>query len=65
MRAIGYRAAIQWLVDNDDTEWVMQDEDQGACLSVTAALVADIYGVDDVKVRRDLKIALTKKEFDR
>jgi hypothetical protein len=57
MRAIGYRAAIQWLVDNDDTEWAKDDE---PAISVTAALISDIYGVTDERVTCDLRRALTK-----
>ena len=46
-----YRAAIAWMVLNDDTEWV----DNGDPQSVTAALVADLFGKDDDKVLQDLK----------
>lgn len=49
MRA-SYRAAILWMAENDDTDWV----DNGGPGSVTAALVADLFGKDDAKVRADL-----------
>lgn len=52
-----YKDAIQWMVDNDDTDWC--DED-GACLSVTASLVADLFGKTDEQVREDLARALAK-----
>lgn len=57
-RPIGYRAAIRWLALNDDCQWCIDDEEAG---SVSAALVADIYGVDDEKVRRDLKKVLAEE----
>lgn len=49
MRAISYKAALQWIVANDDTEWLPEGP-----ISVTATLVADIYGKDEDVVRRDL-----------
>lgn len=57
MKRPGYREAIRWMVDNDDTEWVDVD-DPG---SVTAALVADLFGVSDERVRDDLRRALRKE----
>lgn len=45
-----YKQAIQWLVDNDDTEWVVEE----GYLSVTACLVADLFDKDSIKVRIDL-----------
>lgn len=53
-KRMGYRAAIQWLASNDDSSWAEDDAPQ----SVTAAFVADCYGVDDEKVRRDLRRCL-------
>lgn len=51
-RAIGYKAALDWIINNDDTEWLEDDE---PIISVTAAFVADIYDVDQNKVVADLK----------
>lgn len=51
-RAIGYREALAWLIANDDTEWLT---DEYGSLSVTAALVADIYGKSDSQVTDDLR----------
>lgn len=48
---LGYKAALQWLIDNDDC-YYLDEEDSG--LSVAASLVADIYGKSDEKVRADL-----------
>lgn len=49
---LGYKAALQWLIDNDDTERL---DDEFGCISVTASLVADIYGKTDEKVTEDLR----------
>lgn len=45
-----YRRAIEWVAANDDNEWLHTAD---GC-SVTAALVADLYGKTDLQVRRDL-----------
>jgi hypothetical protein len=52
-----YKQAIQWMVDNDDTDWVEADPQ-----SVTAALVADLFGKEDDQVRLDLASALKKAD---
>lgn len=49
MKRASYRDAIQWLAGNDDTSWL--DEADG--LSIAAGLVADLFGVDAERVRRD------------
>ena len=54
-KPISYRSAIEWMVFNDDTEWV-RDRSH---MSVTASLVADIYGKRDEQVREDLQKALS------
>lgn len=51
MGRLGYRASLDWLLDNDDTDWL--DEDCGP--SVTLALLADIFGVDQDKAVADLR----------
>ena len=48
---LGYRASLDWLLDNDDCEWLL---DADPTESVSAALVADIFGVSTGKVTRDL-----------
>lgn len=53
-RAIPYKQAIHWIAANDDTEWLEDDEPM---LSVSASLVADIYGKPDGVVVRDLRRA--------
>ncbi len=51
-----YKKAITWMVENDDTEWVENNDP----ISVTAALVADLFDKTDEKIREDLKKALHK-----
>lgn len=53
--AIPYKAAIQWMVDNDDTYWAKDDE---PIISVTACLIADIYGRTNEEVIADLRTAM-------
>jgi hypothetical protein len=52
MARMGYRASLQWLLDNDDTEWLDSSPDMP---SVTCALVADIFGKDTETVTADLQ----------
>lgn len=56
-----FRAAITWIAENDDTDWVGSSRGEDEPLSVTAALVADLFGADDDRVanaiRRKLKRA--------
>jgi hypothetical protein len=56
---MGYRASLQWLIDNDDTEWL--DEADGA-FSVTLALVADIFGKTTEKATDDLRKLTTRQK---
>lgn len=50
MRAT-YKRAIEWIAGNDDNEWL---RDPHPTLSVTASLVADLYGKQPWTLRRDL-----------
>lgn len=50
-----YKQAITWMVENDDTEWVLDEP-----TSVTAAFTADLFGKTDKQVRDDLVKALKK-----
>lgn len=47
-----YRKAITWIVANDDITFLHDEYVQG--LSVTASLVADMFGQTDEQVRIDL-----------
>ena len=62
-RILGYRAALQWLHDNDDTDWLGDDVADCTPISVTALLVADIYDRATDEVTADL-IRLKKKEAE-
>lgn len=55
--AMPYRQAIEWLCLNDDTYWLT---DENGSPSVTAALVADIYGRTTDEVTVDLRRYLAK-----
>lgn len=54
----GYREAIEWLAGNDDNGWLEGRE--GDSISVAAALVRDLWQVDDEKLKRDILRALKK-----
>lgn len=58
--AIPYREAIAWLLHNDDTEWI---HDREPIPSVTASLVADIYGRDTGQVVADLRRATARHDL--
>ena len=57
-----YRQAIRWIVLNDDTAWL---EDGNGSISVTAALVADLFRKTDYEVTADLRAAVVKERRDR
>ena len=56
-RTGSYHTAISWIAANDDTEWLPED---GEALnpSVTACLIADVFGRDVSEVAADLRRAL-------
>lgn len=58
MKRPSYRLAIDWIADNDDTEW-LDDEPPIPC--VTATLVADLFGVADDKVIRDIARSVERR----
>lgn len=64
MKRAGYRDAIQWLADNDDNSWVepCQEYESMESPSVSACLVADLFGIDTNRVRDDLCRRLFAKE---
>lgn len=57
-----YRRALAWIVENDDTEWLESDDDGQVIPSVTAALVADLFGHPDEKVIGDLRNEMKKRK---
>ncbi len=62
MKRASYREAVEWIARNDDTEW-LNEVPQHA--SVTACLVADLFGVDEGRVFKDLRRALIKQRAER
>lgn len=61
MKRPGYREAIRWIAENDDTEWVGKGDPE----SVSAALVADLFGVSDERVAKDLARELDRAQVDK
>ena len=59
MKRPAYRDAVEWLVLNDDVEWATYDpfgETEGlASVSVTGALVCDLFGVETERLRKDIR----------
>lgn len=54
---MGYKETLDWIIQNDDTEWLHDEE---PIASVTATLVADIFQSGNVaKVTEDLIKRLT------
>ena len=58
MRA-SYRFGIAWMAENDDTDWLDDLTDHSP--SVTACLLADLFGKTTEQVARDLRIYSRKK----
>ena len=57
-RAIGYKAAIKWIVDNDDIGSIEQGMN-----TVSGSLVADIYNKADAKVMEDILAEKKRQEL--
>lgn len=56
-----YQDAINWIADNDDTEFVRDAETSSDyLLSVTATLVRDLWDKTDDEILRDLRKALRR-----
>lgn len=56
MKRASYREAVAWIALNDDTEWL---EDEKPMISVTVALVMDIFDVSEDKIVSDLRRKIT------
>lgn len=54
-----YRQAIHWIVENDDTEFV---NDEQPLISVAASLVADLFNKTDQQIIADIKKILSKQQ---
>lgn len=56
-----YQDAINWIADNDDTEFVRDAETSSDyLLSVTATLVRDLWDKTDDEILRDLRKAIRR-----
>lgn len=57
-----FKQAVEWIAGNDDTEWVAGEPDSAiGCPSVTAALVADLFGYTTEEVRAAIVKELTRQ----
>lgn len=60
-----YKQAIKWLALNDDCEWLKDyGKDDCVSISVSAALVADLFNKSDEQVEKDLRKQYAT-EFDK
>ena len=59
MTRASYRRAVQWIAENEDTDWALP-ENEGFGISVTAALVCDLFEVPDEKLLKDVRRALKR-----
>jgi hypothetical protein len=57
LRRPGYREAIEWPAYNDDCYWLGDDE---PAVSVSAAMVRDLWAVEIARLIADLRGALAK-----
>jgi hypothetical protein len=58
-RVLGYNAALRWIIDNDDTEFL--DDPEPISPSVTAAFCADVFDRSTDEVIRDLQRLKSKE----
>jgi hypothetical protein len=59
LQRASYRNAIMWIAHNDDNEWI---DDEHGHPSVTACLVADLFGIDTDRVTTDLRRAIKRRD---
>lgn len=57
MRRPGYREAIEWLAGNDDCYWLADEE---PIISVSAAMVRDLFGIENEKLYADIRRVLRR-----
>ena len=66
MKRASYREGIHWIAANDDTEWVdHEQEDACGTPSVTACLLADLFGKDVEEVRVDIRREIARQDKER
>ena len=54
MKRASYRAAIDWIAQNDSAGDLDDYDDQAVADLVTSVLIADIFGVQPERVGRDV-----------
>lgn len=59
MNRMGYKECLDWLLNNDDTQFL---DDQYGLPSVTVCFLADIFNKDQSKVVQDLRNRREKRE---
>lgn len=57
---LGYKAALRWLLENDDCSWLDGTDAEGRGAPIAAWLLADIYGQSIGKVALDMLKARVK-----
>lgn len=62
MRRPGYREAVEWIALNDDCEWLKDCDDYGPIISVSAAMIRDLFDVTDDRLFADIRRAVTRIE---
>lgn len=62
MKRPSYKEAIDWVVDNDDTEFL---KEESPIPSVTTHLIADMFGATTEKVIKDLLATQKRRAKDR
>src|SRR5687767_8100100 len=62
MRRPGYREAVRWIAENDDTQWLEEPDPEGGYFySVTCAMVADLFDKDQKEVAADISKAIANQ----
>ena len=65
MKRPGYREALEWMALNDDVYWLAEDPQTGAgAISVTGAMLRDLWDVSEEKFRKDLLATLRRVSPD-
>lgn len=52
-RVLGYRASLEWIINNDDTEF-LEDDPEDIIPSITASFLADQFDKEPAQVVNDL-----------
>ena len=60
MKRASYREAINWIVENDDPEWLNPSEDGRINPTVSVFLIADIFEVQIARIVQDTRHRIDK-----